>query len=118
MQAMTEKVLEKSNYRLDWVLEDENGDAITPTALSWSLTDLSGNVIGGKSNVPVSPLASSFSVFLTNTDLAFTGTPEKPWLPYFEQRLVTIQATYQDGGTIGYIKNSAKFIVCNEAAVS
>jgi hypothetical protein len=118
MQAMTEKVLEKSNYRLDWVLEDENGDAITPTALTWTLTDLSGNVINSRSAVVVTPLASSFSVFLTNADLALATAPEKPWLPYFEQRLVTIQATYLDGGVTGYIKDSAKFSVCNEAAVS
>jgi predicted pyridoxine 5'-phosphate oxidase superfamily flavin-nucleotide-binding protein len=65
--------------------KDESGTAVTPIAITWTLTDRLGNVINSRSAVSVTP-ATSVSFLLTGNDLAI-GINGK-------QRVITIAATY------------------------
>jgi len=64
---------------------DESDTAVTPTAITWTLTDRLGNVINNRSAVSVTP-ASSVSFLLTGNDLAIGDNGK--------QRVITIAATY------------------------
>ena len=53
--------------------ESATPQAVTPTTLTWSLYDLSGNVINSRLNVAITP-ATSVNVVLSGNDLALTDT--------------------------------------------
>ena len=65
--------------------KDESGEAVTLTAVTWTLTDQVGNVINSRSAVSVTP-GMSVSFLLTGDDLAIGGNGR--------QRVLTIVATY------------------------
>lgn len=64
---------------------DESGSSVTPTTFTWTLTDLAGNVINGRSAVSVTP-AASVSFLLTGNDLAMSGSDAR--------RMLLIECTY------------------------
>lgn len=65
--------------------KDESGETVTPTAITWTLTDRLGNVINSRSAVAVTP-GASVSFLLTGNDLAIGDNGR--------QRTITIVATY------------------------
>lgn len=89
---------------------DESGASVTPTALTWTLTDRSGNVINSRSAVSLTP-ASSVSFLLTGDDLSIGN--------YGKQRVLTITATYDsDLGSDLIAREQANFSIENFTAVT
>ena len=53
------------NYGLDY-----NGSAITPTTMTWTLTDKDGTIINSREDVSISSPSTENEVFLSGDDLA------------------------------------------------
>ena len=60
--------LEKSVLVLTVNPLDENDAPVTPSAMTWSLTDLAGTVVNSRSNVSLTP-ATSVTITLSGNDL-------------------------------------------------
>lgn len=89
---------------------DESGTSVTPTAITWTLTDRQGNVINSRTAVSVTP-ASSVSFLLTGNDLAISNN--------IRHRVITIAATYDSTlGTGLTAREQAFFTIEDMAAVS
>jgi hypothetical protein len=84
-------VLERSTVALVTSFRDEGGELITPTAISWSLTDGDGNTVNGRSAVDVAP-ANQVTVVLSGDDLALAQGDDG-------RRQVVVRATYD--GALG-----------------
>lgn len=81
---------EGSTYVLTVEFTDEDGAAVTPTAATWSLEDSAGAEVNGRTNVPITGLASSVDIVLNADDLTAGGH-------ILEELLVTVDATYNSG---------------------
>lgn len=69
-QHLGEIAQESTRYIvLDWKKFD--GTAGTPTAATWSLTDVDGNAINSRTDVTISGLSTQNLIRLTGDDLAF-----------------------------------------------
>lgn len=86
MINLTTRAVEKSTYAISVSFFDENGVAVTPKSVLWTLTDLAGMVVNGREQVVAVP-ALAVDIVLSGNDLAL-GTDTK------QQRLVVIEATY------------------------
>lgn len=49
---------------------DGAGEAITPTSVTWTLSDLFGNIVNSRENVSITP-AASVSIVLSGNDLKY-----------------------------------------------
>src|SRR3990172_4773823 len=85
--TITDTANEKSTFALEMAITDENGDPLTPNTLTWTLTDLAGNVINERAGVEITTPASTVTVVLSGDDLAL---PERA-API---RVVTLEGTY------------------------
>lgn len=93
ISTLTTRAKENSTYVITVTFTDEDGDAVVPTSITWSLTDKSGNVINDREDVAVAVPASSVDVVLSGADLA-VGTATAV------QRYFLVEATYNsDLGT-------------------
>jgi|APSaa5957512622_1039677.scaffolds.fasta_scaffold64907_3 hypothetical protein len=102
--------VEESTYAVTAAFKDEDGTAITPQTILWTLTDKLGTVINLRENISVVP-ATSITIVLTGDDLA-TSTVGRT-------RVITILATYNsDYGTLLKLKGAATFDIENLVAVS
>jgi hypothetical protein len=96
---------EKSTYVVTAAFTDEEGAAVSPTAITWTLTNGTGTVINDRSNVTVTP-APSVEIVLTNADLAIGTNGTK--------RVVTIKATYNsDAGTGLTLNDECEFLIAD-----
>jgi len=66
---------------------DEDGNAVTPTSATWTLTDSDGAVVNSRLNVVISALGPTASIVLTGNDLP-SGSH------YLEELLLTVNAVY------------------------
>lgn len=64
---------------------DESGEAVTPSAITWTLMDRRGTIMNGRNAVAVTP-AATVKFLLTGSDLAVTGNDV--------QRVLLITWTY------------------------
>lgn len=88
---------------------DENGDALVPTAATWTLTDLEGSVINSRTDVAISPLASEMTVLMSGDDLAISDATNE-----YEIELFTFEGTYDPGdASAAPIRESGEFPVYN-----
>lgn len=88
---------------------DESGASVTPSAITWTLTDRMGNVINSRSAVSVTP-ASSVSFLLTGDDLSIGS--------YGRQRVITIAVTYDSSLGAGLVaREQAYFSIEDMTAV-
>lgn len=72
---------------------DEDGNAVTPSAATWTLTDLDGNVINSRQDVSISSLSTSNDVVLKGDDLAIS--------PYGVNRQLLAKWTYTSSAGSG-----------------
>lgn len=84
-------VLERSTVALVASFRDEANQLVTPTAITWSLTDGDGNVVNSRNAAAVAP-AEQVTVVLSGDDLALSAGDDG-------RRQVVIRATYD--GTLG-----------------
>lgn len=85
--TLTTEAVERSTYVVDLTFTDENGDAVTPTAVTWTLTDELGNVVNGRDAVSATA-AATVTVVLSGLDLAVGGDLVGVW------RRLLVEATY------------------------
>ena len=83
---------EKSSGVVTAAFEDEDGDAVIPTSILWTLTTVDGvTVINSRDQVVISTMAASVDILLQGDDLAFTETEQD--VKEVDRRL-TIEAVY------------------------
>jgi len=103
---------EGSTYIVTLTFTDENGEAVVPDTVTWTLTDTLGTVINSREDVSETP-AGSIEIALTGDDLAVDGYSSPV-------RVFTVEATYTSS-TFGAdlpLTASARFTVEALAGVS
>lgn len=63
------RAMEKSTIAITASFEDEDGNDVTPTEATWTLTDDNGTVINSREQVEISSLSTSVTVVLKGDDL-------------------------------------------------
>lgn len=97
--------IEEGTYIITASFTDEDGEAVVPDAVAWTLTDRLGNVINDREDVVFTP-ATSVEIVLTGDDLAI-GTRGS-------LRIVTIEGTYDsDAGSGLHLKDEVRFQIDN-----
>jgi len=98
---LTTKAVDKSTYIVNCAFKDENGDAVAPNTLKWTLTDGDGTVVNNRQDEEVSSPTSSEDIVLSGDDLKHS---DGKW------RVLTVKATYDsDAGSDLPLNESAKF---------
>lgn len=98
--------IEESTYVITIPFVDEDSNAVTPTAATWTLSDQYGNVINSRTNVTISPLSSSVDVVLSGDDLAIGSSGAS--------RRFTVKATYDSSlGTGLKLNAEVTFVITN-----
>lgn len=104
---LTGKAVRGGSVGMKITIVDENGDALTPTAATWTLTDLEGTVINSRTDVAITPLASEMTVILSGNDLPIADTANE-----YEIKLFTFEGTYDPGdASAAPIRESGEFPV-------
>lgn len=106
--TISDHVAEESTAVFSCAFKDEDGQAITPTSATWTLTDTSGTVINSRDAVTITPMATSVDVVLSRDDLAissgFDGSAE--------ERVLTVEAVYDsDIGSDLPVKAECHFFI-------
>ena len=101
-------LIEQGSGFISMSFTDKNGNAMTPKTLTWTLTDMDGNVINNRNQGEVGSLASTVEVMLSGDDLKIVSgeTLEqtkhaKGQFPsalnkYLAKRICTVEGTYDD----------------------
>lgn len=85
---LDESFNEKSSGIIEIYWEDADDTRVTPTAASWTLTDLQGRVVNGRSSVSLS-VALTVPIVLSAADTTFlSGESESA------SRIITVVSTY------------------------
>jgi hypothetical protein len=87
MQVIEDVANEGSSFYPTISFLDENGQAMTPDTLKWKLTDPSGNVVNGRSEVTESSPSTSLTIALGGADLDVLGD-------HTAARILTLWGTY------------------------
>jgi hypothetical protein len=102
---LTETATEGSTFAVQVAFTNEDGDAVTPSAITWTLTDLAGTVVNSRSDVSVGSPASTINIVLSGNDLLLTGYVG-------EVRVLTVEATYTSALGSGLpLKEAARFMI-------
>jgi hypothetical protein len=107
------KATEESTYIVTAAFTDADDSAVTPTSVTWTLTDTRGNIINTREDVVVTP-ASTITIVLTGDDLGMDEIGDEA------KRIITVNAVYTSVtyGAGLYLKGAAIFTVKNLVAVS
>jgi len=106
---------EESTYIIRGRFYDENSVAVTPNALTWTLTDAAGTVINSRENIVITP-GTVVDIGLSGDDLAIlTGESDR----VFVWRYLVIEGNYDSAFGSGLpIRSQCKFAVTNLRGVS
>jgi len=111
--TLTTHAVEQSTFVITASFTDEDGNTVTPNAVTWSLTNSSGAIINSREDQEEAP-ASSIDITLKGDDLALQDGETVKGV-----RILTVEATYDsDLGSDLPLKESAQFIVDNLVAVT
>jgi len=106
--ALSDRAKEQSTIIITVSFADETGKAVTPTSVTWSLTDTSEAIINSRDDESITP-GTSVDIVLSGDDLTLASTEKiagKRWL--------IVKAIYNsDYGTGLYMKDSAVFYIDN-----
>lgn len=109
--VLTTAAVEESTFAVTATFTDEDGAPLTPTALTWTLTDLHGTVINGRLEQAITP-ASSVTVVLSGLDLALPD-------PSDNRRVMLFEGTYNSSlGSNLSLKDQVEFPIVDLAAES
>ena len=98
---------EENSYTITCQFSDEDGTTGTVETLTWTWTDMDGNVINGRDGVSVSPTMTTETITLTPTDTTIISGQNN-------KRLFLVEWTYDsDYGTGLYGKKDAIVTIDN-----
>lgn len=80
---------EQGSFLVNHTFLDLSGTAVTPSTITWSLSDRDGNIINSREDESYTPSAENFNVVLEGDDLVL-GDPDD------NIRIVTINAVFTD----------------------
>lgn len=107
--ALTTSAIEQSTYVVVASFTDEDGNAVVPNTVTWSLTSPTGTIINSRENVSATPAATVNIVLKGNDLLVADGL----------SRLLTITAAYDSSlGTGLPLIESCIFHLENLVAIS
>jgi len=102
--------IEESTYVVTVDFTNEDGDALEVKSVTWTLTDVSGNVINSRENEEATP-GSSVNIVLSGDDLAIIPDVSN-------KRILTVDAVYDSSyGTDLPLKGRAEFTIEDLTAV-
>ena len=108
--SITTRAIEEGTCVITCAFSDEDGNAVAPNTLMWTLTDMLGNVINSREQVSVSSPSSSEDIVLSGDDLALQST--EVWTEV--KRLLTLEGTYDSSyGSSLPFKEQIEFYVSN-----
>lgn len=95
---------------------DEDASAVTPNAITWTLTDAAGTVINSREDVAVASPDTSIDIVLSGDDLQIlTAEASQKYV----ERLILVKSTYDSSlGSDLPAKQSGAFLIENLVAVS
>jgi len=95
---------EQSSYWVTINFLDDDGTNMSTTTLTWTLTDLEGNIINSREDVNVAGPSYQETIELSGADLAVDGND-------IVQRIMTLEGTYTSNtyGTGKAFKFQIKF---------
>lgn len=112
--VMSTQAVEESTYVVTAAFTDENGDAVIPNVINWTLTDIKGNIINCRDSVSVASPAASITIILQGEDLGIDESYEEGAV----RRILTLEATYDSNlGSNLPLKDSMTFTVVNLKSV-
>jgi len=89
------EAIEESTFVITAAFTDEEGDAVAPTAATWTLSDKQGTIINSREDVAISDPTAIENIVLSGDDLAFQDGERKT-----AKRVLTVEWTYDsDLGT-------------------
>jgi len=98
---------EENSYTVVCTFTDEDDNGCVPNTLTWTLTDMDGNIINGRDAVSESPTATAENILLGPTDTTIIAGKTN-------ERLFLAEWTYaSDYGTGLYGKEQAIFVIDN-----
>ncbi len=103
---------EGSTFVITCAFKDETGTAVSPTTMTWTLTDTNNNVINSREDVAISSPTSSENIVLGGSDLPIlTGGSDRILI-------LTLEGTYTSANGSGLaLKEQVRFTVKDLAAV-
>jgi len=113
--TLTTHAIEKSTYVMTASFKDEDGNAVTPTSITWTLTDKNGVVINSKQDVAVITPAASINIVLSGDDLEVLPGETNNII-----RVFAVKAIY-DSATLGNdlpLRGAIQFFLDNLVAVT
>jgi hypothetical protein len=106
--------IEKNTAIIQCVFTDEDGSAVAPKTLTWTLTDASGTVINSREDVAVGAPADTTYIVLSGDDLQIVNNKGNN-----EDRILTVEGTYDSAyGNDLPVRDSVLFTVQNLVAVT
>jgi PHD/YefM family antitoxin component YafN of YafNO toxin-antitoxin module len=115
MIILSGKATEKSSVGIKFTFTKEDGTSPTIDSMTWTLTDMSGNIINDREQVSVTSPTAEQTIILSGDDLALSVQDND-----YEWRVLTIEATYTpiSGGSSVPLRESARFVVSNLIAIT
>lgn len=111
LTSAADHVVEGSACGIVASFTDEEGAALVPLTLTWTLSDTEGNVINSRADVVVTP-ASSVTITLSGNDLEMTETEKVATEEDFVLRVLTVEGTFNsDLGSGLPIRDQVTFAV-------
>lgn len=107
---LTTVAQEQSTYIITCAFTDEDGDAVIPDSIVWSLTDTDGTVINSRDQEAVSVPAASVDIVLSGDDLALQSGETATKI---QRRLLVEAVADTDAGNDLPLKAEAIFLIEN-----
>jgi len=105
VSVLTTRAKEESTYIITVAIEDEDGNAVAPSTMYWTLTDADGTVINSRSAVEIAIPESSNDIVLTGDDLAVTESGDAV-------RELAVWGTYDSDAGVGLsFSDAIRFVV-------
>jgi hypothetical protein len=102
---LSTKAADGGTYIITCAFTDEDGVAVAPDTMVWSLTDADGVIINNRDDKEVASPTASQDVVLSGNDLLFTDG---------RMRIFTVEATYTSGAGVGLpLTGAARFFITN-----
>ena len=102
---LDEKAVESGTYAVTMAFTDDDGIAVSPSTLLWTLTDLNGTVMNSRENVEISSPSTTATITLSGDDLKIINRAAP-------ERILLVHGTYSSDLGVGLpIRESVIFVI-------